>query len=460
MSLAAYALIDYQRGLNDRLRDQELALSEEAALVLPAVIVLQHHGDDAVQDYIDRACAQTQQSVSPGHHIVVITGDKTYEAQTHPHSAPALDELMRRLILNPGERARIGGKEILVGHFVDGDVEVYISEFADNTRRAARERLLTRIIATAIIFLILTIIVNAILIRLIIQPIGTLTQAVRRIAGGHLGFAPPPFFTSELAFLSNEIGEMSRSLDSVDRDRRLQMQKARTIQQNLLPQSDQLKRAGVDHAYIPAEEVGGDFLEVKTLQDGRVVVCLGDVTGHGVPAAVSAAMLKVLFQEPIAKTTDPAAVLEKINQRFYEVTLDGDFATLFMCIVDRAAGKLTYASAGHEVGYLVRSENETIELPATGLLLGVDPDATYRSVHLGLQPTDKIVLLTDGLAESMSANGDQLGRHTLLRAMKCAGRWAPAEIIARLKALGEEHRGDQVQFDDITLVALDCQGLN
>ena len=253
---------------------------------------------------------------------------------------------------------------------------------------------------------------------------------------------------------------MSRSLDSVDRDRRLQMQKARTIQQNLLPQSDQLKRAGVDHAYIPAEEVGGDFLEVKTLQDGRVVVCLGDVTGHGVPAAVSAAMLKVLFQEPIAKTTDPAAVLEKINQRFYEVTLDGDFATLFMCIVDRAAGKLTYASAGHEVGYLVRSENETIELPATGLLLGVDPDATYRSVHLGLQPTDKIVLLTDGLAEAMSANGDQLGRHTLLRAMKCAGRWAPAEIIARLKALGEEHRGDQVQFDDITLVALDCQGLN
>lgn len=455
VGLLVFAFLDYQRGLRERLQEKEAGLSEEAALVLPAVAVLQHHGDDAVQDYIDRACAQMQQTISPGHHISVKAGNKTYEAQTHLNATLEVSESMRLATHSPETQGRINGRAVLVGSYAQGDIEVYISEFTDNVRQAARARLVSRVVAIVVIGLVLTLAVNMILLRVIIQPIAALTRTLRTIGEGHLSSASPRFMISELDFLSTEIGQMSRSLDEAARDRRAQMRKASAIQHNLMPGADDLEQAGVHHAYLPAEDVGGDFFEVKPLGDGQVVVCLGDVTGHGVPAALSAAMLKTLFQNPKADLTDPAEVLEEVNQRFYEVTLVGDFATLFMGVVDRNAGKLHYASAGHEVGFLIRKDADPVELCATGLLLGVDPKAIYQTVHLDILPGDKIVVLTDGLAETMSARGEQLGRHTLAEALSHAGGLAPAAIADKLLRMVVDHQGDQPQQDDITLAVLE-----
>lgn len=454
VGLITFVWIDYQRGLSERLRDKEAELTEEAALVLPAVSVLRHHGDDAIQDYIDRACAQMQDSVSPGHHISVKVGKTIYEAETHLQATAALSQAMRLAVDHPSHEASVNGRALLVGSYTQGDMEVLISEFADHTRQAARQRLITRVGAVVIIGVVLTLTINLILIRLIIQPIGVLTRTVRTIGGGHLGSKSPRFFTAELDYLSTEVGEMSRSLGKAEQDRRIQMHKARAIQQNLLPARDILRQAGIEHVYIPAEDVGGDFFDVKPIHQGCVTVCVGDVTGHGVPAAVGAAMLKTLFQNPASEMSDPAAVLEEVNQRFHDVSLEGDFATLFMAVIDRRAGSLLYASAGHEVGYLIRRDKRVIELSATGLPLGVDRYATYQAVHLDLEPSDKLVLLTDGLAESMSATGEQLGRSTLAQALLTDGCSTSSAIIEHLLKAAKEHRGDQPQLDDITLAVI------
>lgn len=454
VGFSVFVWLDYHRGLSERLRDKKAELSEEAALVLPAILVLRHHGNDALQDYVDRACAQVQESVSPGHHITVKVGDMVYEAKTHSHSTPALTEAMRLAVDDPSREASVDGREILVGRYSQDDVEVFISEFADHARQAARQRLIARVGALVTIGFILTLTVNLILIKLIIRPIGVLTRTLRTIGEGHLGSESPHFLTSELDYLSTEIGAMSRSLDKAECDRRGQMLKARAIQQNLLPARQTLKQAGVHHVYIPAEDVGGDFIDVKPIQQGCVTVYVGDVTGHGVPAAVGAAMLKTLFQNPASELSDPAAVLEEVNQRFHDVSLEGDFATLFMAVIDRRTGSLVYASAGHEVGYLLRPDKRVIELSATGLPLGVDPHATYQAVHLDLEPSDKLVLLTDGLAESMSATGEQLGRGTLAQALVDGGCSAPSAIIEHLLKAAKEHRGDQPQLDDITLAVI------
>lgn len=83
VGVVSLLIIDYQRGLDQRLRTKQTNLVEEASLVLPAVAALRHHGNQAVQDYIDRACAQMQDSLSPGHHIAVQVGEEVFQARTH-----------------------------------------------------------------------------------------------------------------------------------------------------------------------------------------------------------------------------------------------------------------------------------------------------------------------------------------------------------------------------------------
>jgi len=454
VGLAVLLLADYQRGLHLRLREKQVAMSEEASLVLTAVTALQKDGAQAVQEYIDRACATMQDTVSPGPHIAVRLGDTVLQARTHHRASPAFARAMQKAAAADDHRAKVDGWPILVGTRRNESAETYVSEFTTNIRREARAQLMSRAVGIAIVGLTLTAIVNLILVRLVTRPIGRLARTVRQIGGGALGTAPPRFTTRELDFLAAELGEMSRSLAEMDRHRQQQMAKARRIQGNLLPRPDHLRAVGIHHVHLPAEDVGGDFFDVHVTDAHRTVVYMGDVTGHGVPAAMGAAMLKTLCEHNGADLSDPAATLRQINRRFHDVTLEGDFATMFMGAVDRTERRLTYASAGHEVGYLLRGDGRLDELNATGLPLGVDPDADYELVHLPIDAGDRLVLLTDGVVETMSPDGRLLGRRPIAQSLAANGNQGPQAIAARLLALVEVHRKGGTQLDDITLAVL------
>lgn len=205
---------------------------------------------------------------------------------------------------------------------------------------------------------------------------------------------------------------------------------------------------------MPAEDVGGDFFDIKDLGDQHVVIYIGDVIGHGVPAAMSAAMLKVLFQHTSARLDDPAAVLDEINRRFHAVTLTGDFASMFMGVIDHKNHLMIYANAGHEIGYVVSAQGVVRELTSTGLLLGVDPEARCEVEQIQLAPGDMVVLLTDGLVETMSPDRLLLGRDPITKNLVTARNRSPQQVIENLLQLADNHRKDQPQLDDITLVVL------
>lgn len=450
--LAALLGVDYQRGLTERMEAKQAALAEEAALILPAVELLEHHGLQRVQDYIDRACAKMQDTVSPGHHIAVRLSDTILQARTHHRASPTFVNAMQAGAAAPDHRSQVDGLPILVGAHTQGPTQVYVSEFTTNVLRSARNRLMARAGGILLIGLVITALVNLFLVRLVTRPIDRLVDTVRQIGNGELGTTPPRFATRELGFLAGEIGAMSQSLAVADRARRQEMDKARRIQRNLLPRPDRLEAAGIHHAYLPAEEVGGDFFDVKNLGEHRTAVYVGDVTGHGVPAALSAAMLKVLFRHASAPLDAPAAVLDEINRRFHAVTLDGDFASMFMGVIDHENHRMIYASAGHEIGYVVSAEGGVRELTTTGLLLGVDPEARCEVEQIGLAPGDMVVLLTDGLAETMSPNARLLGRDPIKSALATPPVGSPQQVTETLLRLADAHRQDGPQLDDITLV--------
>ncbi len=454
VGLSGLLLLDYQRSLAERLRDKQVAMSEEAALILPAVSALHDQGLDAVQAYIDRACAQMQDALSPGHHIAVRLGDMVLQARTHHRASPAFAHAMQLAATSSDHSAKVDDRMILVGSRGDDTVRVYVSEFTSNVRRAARIQAISRGVGIGLVGLLGAGVVNLLLLRLVTRPIDRLVRTVRRIGGGDLGIVPQRFTTAELDYLANEIGNMSRSLAEADQHRAQQLAKARRIQQNLLPHPDALKSVGIHHVHMPAEDVGGDFFDVRVIDEHRLVMCIGDVTGHGVPAAMSASMLKTLFQHGTAEPANPAAALAEINHRFHAVTLDGDFATMFMAVVDWHEGRLTYASAGHEFGYLVRPGGHIDKLGATGLLLGIEPDADCELVHLDLHQGDAIVLLTDGLVETMSPTGKLLGRSAIMEVLVKIGERPADEIAASLIELAEVHRDGLPQQDDMTLAIL------
>ncbi|MHB1155843.1 MAG: PP2C family protein-serine/threonine phosphatase [Phycisphaerales bacterium] len=459
--LVVVTLIDYQRGLSERLYDKQIALGEEASLLLSAVQTLRHHGPADVQAYIDRSCAQMRDTTSPGHHIAAVLDGTTLQARVHHRASPAFAQAMRRAAAAADHQSQVEGQAILVGVRGDGDITIYVSEFITDIRHAAHTQLLARAAGIALVGLAVEAIVNFVLLRLVTRPIQSLAGTVRRIGTGEFGTTPFRFTTRELDFLSTEIAQMSRLLADADRHRRQQMNKARQIQMHLLPRADHLQTLGIRHVHLPAEDVGGDFFDVKMLDEDQLIVCLGDVTGHGVPAAMGAGMLKMLFQHTQSDPRNPASVLADINRRFHAATLDGDFATMMIALIDRRRGCLIYAGAGHETAYLLHAADagppagRVRELKATGMLLGVEPDVQYDVIRIPIHPGDTILMLTDGLAETASSDGRLLGRHAILETLSAGESAASIHDIAQaLIQRADAHRADQPQQDDITIVTI------
>ena len=453
VGLILFLAVDYQRGLSGRLHDKQVALQEEATLLIHAVSALKHHGTEAVQAYIDQACAQMQETYSPGHHIAVDLDGLVMQARTHGRASDEMLAIMQGVSTESG-RGVLQNETLLIGSAREGGLRAYVSEFARNVREAANAELLRRAGATALFVLLLAALINVLLLRLVSRPVERLVRAVQDIAAGNYPAEFPNLPNAELRFLGEALSRMSGSLADADRERQTQMDRAREIQENLLPRADDLHRIGLHHVHRPAEDVGGDYFDIRTLDENRVLICLGDVTGHGVPAAMGASMLKTLFQHAPNQITEPAELLAHMNRRFHAVTLAGDFATMFLGTLDRHRNVLRYASAGHEIGYLVRKDGPVEPLMPTGLILGIEPDAGYETTEVELRPGDTVVLLTDGLTETMSPAKALFGRKAVSYLLDNTRGLPVSELAERLLRQADAHRDGAPQADDISLTLL------
>jgi len=206
--------------------------------------------------------------------------------------------------------------------------------------------------------------------------------------------------------------------------------------------------------------VGGDFYDVLKRPDGRWVIALGDVSGHGVPAALGAAMLKTLLNEACREATAPSEILLRLNNGFRHVTLPGDFATMLLVCWDPRDRSLVYASAGHEPGYVVRrgEGDGTVEmttLSSTGIILGIDAEPSWTEGSHQVGVGDLLLFCTDGVVEVFNAEGHQFGRSRLVESVsECirSGPDTPAEKIASvIQRDVRRYRGEADALDDLTL---------
>lgn len=195
-----------------------------------------------------------------------------------------------------------------------------------------------------------------------------------------------------------------------------ELKRAREIQQMLLPsQFPQLPGAQIAGAWQPAREVGGDYFDVIQLDEKRVGICVGDVAGKGITAALLMANLQASFRAFATPDASPHLVCTKLNKFLCANTAPGKFVTFFYAVLDADGRTLTYENAGHSPGLLLRSNGTTEFLRGGGAALGALPDWTYQDYVAKLQPGDKLLLSTDGITEAENNQLEEFGEERLLQ---------------------------------------------
>lgn len=237
---------------------------------------------------------------------------------------------------------------------------------------------------------------------------------------------------------------------------------ARQIQSSILPR-EAPSIAGLEIAarYLPMNAVAGDFYDFLMLARNQLGILVADVTGHGVPAALIASMLKGAFAAQKAHAQHPEIVLAGLNE-----ALCGKFEEHFVsatCLyADLDAKIVRYAGAGHPPLLLGNRSNGCVRIiEQNGLLLGVFSEAVYSSIEIPLQQGDRYVLLTDGLPESTSDNEEEFGLSRCKLFLESHSRLPPAAVADELLseiARWSARSSDRPQQDDMTLIVIDCQG--
>jgi serine phosphatase RsbU (regulator of sigma subunit) len=232
---------------------------------------------------------------------------------------------------------------------------------------------------------------------------------------------------------------------------------ARRIQQHLLPPVPKDWR-GLDIGlrYEAAERASGDTYDFVPMAGGRYAIMIGDVTGHGVGAALLTHAVQAALRSYLELIDDAATVITKVNQRLVEGVETGNFMSLLLLIIDPAKRTLEYVNAGHP-GLVVCHEDGTQVLEKTGMVLGVVGDQQYEASPLiQLQPGDLLFTHTDGVDESMSPEREVFGverLHQLVGMLRREGFTAD-RALAEVERQIRDHVGSDAREDDFTMIAV------
>jgi sigma-B regulation protein RsbU (phosphoserine phosphatase) len=250
---------------------------------------------------------------------------------------------------------------------------------------------------------------------------------------------------------ARQLMSRERRLTSID----IELDTARRIQTGILPQHmPQITGLTVAARYVPMSEVAGDFYDFAEVQGGGLGVLVADVSGHGVPAALIASMVKVASAAESDHAHEPARVLTGMN-RVLAGQLEDQFVTAGYAYVDPAGGKLRYSGAGHPPLMLLSADGGDItELTRNGLMLGPFPGVEYEHAVKELRSGDRILMYTDGIVEAANGSDEQFGA-ARLREVLIGSQALDAEGVADALLEKVSTWAGQAIDDDVTVVVID-----
>ncbi len=235
-----------------------------------------------------------------------------------------------------------------------------------------------------------------------------------------------------------------------------ELQLARTVQDTILSTSlPQLPGWQLALRFEPARWVGGDLYEIAELDDGRYLVCLGDMPGKSAYGLVHLSLIYSQVRGAAFANLSPAAIANRINQTVYDVLQPYSYAPLFISMLQSDTGKLTFASCGHHPPVLLRADGSYEKLSSDGIVIGGRRDADYQQRETQIEPGDLFICYTDGITELRNNAGEEFGVQRVVqvaRSIESAGgsiEEISDEILRQSHAFSAEW-----DRDDATLILL------
>ena len=326
------------------------------------------------------------------------------------------------------------------------------------------------VVVCALLLLITVVSVEKLSDRFMVLPnrrvlaIGTLVFAIEALwvnVARRLGFPPPSPLMDHLSFAVYllSFGYVAVQIAYANEHRLLAIENelalARKMQLSILPTTvPEVRNVRIAAAYQPMTAVAGDFYEFVPVDGKQVGFLVADVTGHGVPAALVASMIKVAMQSLVPCANDPREVLCGLNSVLFRQSLD-QFATAAYMWLDTENRRALYSAAGHPP--LLRWREGKLErIQSNGVMFGVISNPDYPVLDLPVCPGDRFLLYTDGVIEPENAIGDSFGDRKLEEVVRNHQSRLPSDLLAQL--LSEIRRWQPAslpQQDDITLIVID-----
>jgi sigma-B regulation protein RsbU (phosphoserine phosphatase) len=285
-------------------------------------------------------------------------------------------------------------------------------------------------------------------------------QAVYTNVLGALGYSSSPIWgTVGFAALLCSVGYVSLEL-VFEEERRLlsidnELAIAHEIQTSILPaRSPDMKSLHIAVAYRPMTAVAGDFYDFLAVDQNRLGVLVADVSGHGVPAALIAAMLKTAMESIVPSAHDPEAVLRGLN-RVVSGQRNDQFVTAAYLWLDNENHRALYSAAGHPPLLLWR-EGKLERVDSNGIVFGATQQPDYPVCEMAIRPGDRFILYTDGVTEAQNGKREFFGDRMLEQVIcRNESRTASKLVDELLAELGAWRPAPTAQQDDITLIVID-----
>jgi sigma-B regulation protein RsbU (phosphoserine phosphatase) len=312
-------------------------------------------------------------------------------------------------------------------------------------------------IALAVVLIVL--VVSFFTSRTVTRSIRQLAEAADQIAEGHLDVQVNVRSNDEIGDLGRRFNEMVPAL----RDRlklRQALSLAMEVQQNLLPsRPPQIEGLDVAGTSIYCDETGGDyydFLELSEISPGELGIAVGDVTGHGIAAALLMTTARAILRSRIDQPGTLADLMQSINRHLTADTPPGRFMTLLYVVIDARTRGLRWANAGHDPALIYDPVADRFtELEGGSLPLGIDLQVDYQEYRWDqLKCGQVIVIGTDGIWETHNPQHETFGKDALRKVVRRHAAGSAADIVQAITTSLAEFRQDHPQEDDVTLVVI------
>jgi sigma-B regulation protein RsbU (phosphoserine phosphatase) len=258
--------------------------------------------------------------------------------------------------------------------------------------------------------------------------------------------------------LALEVSELAHSLaaEAAQRERDMrEMEIAREVQERLFPQEmPNIIGGSVAGACRAALGVGGDYYDVINLEDGRLGLAIGDVSGKGISAALLMASLRASLRGvTLDNPRDFAKLMHKVNRLVYEASASNRYATFFFAAYDPKTRRLECVNAGHNPPILLRN-GEVIRLETGGPVVGLLPFAPYIEQAITLQSGDLLLLYTDGISEAMTHDDEEWGEQRMIQAASAVRNQEAGEVLRAMFDAADKFTAGAPQHDDMTMLIL------